>query len=434
MKREYEKKGAFAMNLLNVATAKKVKTFLNKLVVQNRRSKTYIGVKVEENKVTHSIRFDDILISLVSDFKSIANFKEMDVNMDDWFQAIGQVKKDEKEIQYLPVQTSSPILTLNTTSLDATISDRESSIYQWKNICNIYIAMALVNAINISNSVSGNGRLPVNSKVYFQIKDGELKILNTNDVILHQNVIPDIDGEDRIFALDNSYMSKLKQFLAGSNGVGDVSIAVYDNLLMFYYKTKEFEAQFICPYEETESVTKTFYALDRIMNTKYFGKLVTLNETDMLQKGLEYKVTWLYRSGKKTAKIHPKMLKEELDKFTNNSDKQDAFKRMDKAIELDYLSIANSVGKENLFIHRIMYQNYIATIQDLPYSIYLLSTKAEALMFGNNDEVLRFKTLFMLRKPKEELEPLTKQDLYVMENTKEEISLKEEDDDTFVPT
>lgn len=421
------------MNLLNMATAKKVKTFLNKFVTQTKRARTSLGVKVEEKKVIHSLQLDDVVVSAVSEFDSIANFKEMKINMDEWHNALGKISKDDKEIQYLPVQTTAPVLTLNTKSLTAVIDEKQPPVYQWNNICNIYVAMALVNAISISNVAAGNGRLPVNSKVYFQIKDGELKILNTNDVILHQNVIPDVDGDARIFALANSCIPKLKQFLAYGNGATDVSIAICENMMMFYYKTKEFEAQFITPFEENDDVEKTFRSLERIMNTKFYGKPITLDEEDMMERGFEYKVAWLYRSGKNTVKVHPKMLKAEWDKFVGTANKQEAYKNMDKAIELDYLGLAKATGKE-LFIHRILYQNYIAMIQTLPYSIYLLSTKADALMFGSNDEMLRFKTLFMLRKPKEEVAPLTDDDLNAMENTKEEISLKEEDDDTFVPT
>ena len=55
-------------------------------------------------------------------------------------------------------------------------------------------------------------------------------------------------------------------------------------------------------------------------------------------------------------------------------------------------------------------------------------------MFGSNDEEFRFKTLFMLRKPANPVAELTDEDLDEMENAKAEISLNEEDDDTFVPT
>ena len=132
---------------------------------------------------------------------------------------------------------------------------------------------------------------------------------------------------------------------------------------------------------------------------------------------------------------NPKLLKNELDKFTKNLDKHDAFKNLNKSlIELPYLSLSNSLQVDNLFINRIFYQNYISTIQDLPYAIYFLNTKAEALMFGSNDEEFRFKTLFMLRKPANPVAELTDEDLDEMENAKAEISLNEEDDDTFVPT
>lgn len=421
------------MNLLNIATAKKVKTFFNKFVSQARRSKTDLKIKITEDKVIHSLDFDGLRISAVSKFDSISNFREMTLNLDKWFCEIGKIGKDVKEIQYLPVQTGKPLITMNTQVLDVTINDKPDYTYIGQNICNIYVPMALINAINITNTVTTNGKLPVNTKVYFQIKDNEMKILNTNDIILHQNVIPDVDGENRIFSIDNSYIAKLKQFLAFNNGVGDISISVSENLIMFYYQTNEFEAQLTCPYEATNNTIKIFQALEKIMNTKWFGRPVTLDENDMLQAGIEAQVAWLFNT--KKGKQNPKKWKEELDKFTNNPDKQDAFKKLDKnVVELPYLSLAKSINTENLFINRILYQNYVAMIQDLPYSVYFLSTKAEALMFGSNDEEFRFKTLFMLRKPAEPIAELTEEDLEKMENAKEEISLKEEDDDTFVPT
>ncbi len=423
------------MNLLNMATAKKVKTFFNKLVSQARRSKTDFKVKVLENQVIHSMDFDDLRISVVANFDSISNFKEMSMNFEKWFNAIGSIGKNTDEIQYLPIQTGKTMLTMDTNALDAVIVSQPEANYIWENICNVYSSMALINAINITSSVTGNGKLPVNTKVFFQIKDNEMKVLNTNDVILHQNLISDVEGNEMIFAIDNNYISKLKQFLAYNNGINEVSISVCENMMMFYYyKANEFEVQLICPYESTDSTIKTFQALERIMNTKYFGRLVTLNEKDMFQSGVESQIAWLFQNKKSTTKLNPQMLKKELDKFTANPDKLDAYKKMDKAIELPYLSVAKSVGVDNLYINRIMYQNYVNMIQDLPYSIYFLSTKAEALMFGSNDEELRFKTLFMLRKPADPIVELTDEDLEVMENTKAEISLSEEDDDTFVPT
>lgn len=420
------------MNLLNIATAKKTKTFFNKFVSQARRSKTEVKVKVTEKQVVHSLDFENLRISAVADFDSVASFKEMSVNMDEWSSEIGKIKKGQDEIQYLPVQSGQTVLSLDAKVLNAIIEDKTEPNFVWNRICDVYVSMALINAINITNTVTTNGKLPVNNRVYFSIQNGELKILNTNDVILHQNVIPSVDGDNRIFAIDNSYISKLKTFLAFSNGVGDISISVCENMIMFCYKLKEFSAELICPFEEGLETEKIFHSLERIMNTKWFGKLVTLDEEDMLQSGIEYQVAWLMQNKKIQ---NPKLLKNELDKFTKNLDKHDAFKNLNKSlIELPYLSLSNSLQVDNLFINRIFYQNYISTIQDLPYAIYFLNTKAEALMFGSNDEEFRFKTLFMLRKPANPVAELTDEDLDEMENAKAEISLNEEDDDTFVPT
>lgn len=420
------------MNLLDMAVARKTKTFFNKFVAQAKRSKTDIKIKVSEREIVHSLDFDNLRISAVSNFNSVVTFKEMNVNMEEWYNEIGKIKKGQDEIQYLPVQSGQVILSLDSKVLKAKIEEKQEPNFVWKQICDVYVSMALVNAINITNTATSNGKLPVNSKVYFSIQNGELKILNTNDIILHQNIITSIDGEDRIFAIDNSYISKLKTFIAFCNGVGNITISICENMIRFCYKLKEFYAEFLCPFEEGSEVERVFRALERLMNTKWFGRKVTLDEEDMLQAGVEYQVAWLMQNKKIQ---NPKLLKAELDKFTNNSNKQDALKNMNKSlIDLPYLSLSKSLQIENLFINRILYQNYISMIQELPYSIYFLNTKAEALMFGSNDEELRFKTLFMLRKPAEPVAELTDEDLDEMENAKAEISLSEEDDDTFVPT
>ena len=83
-----------------------------------------------------------------------------------------------------------------------------------------------------------------------------------------------------------------------------------------------------------------------------------------------------------------------------------------------------------MYILRTLYTNYISSISEFDYMIYFLDTNAKALLFGYKDEMFSFKTLFMLRKPREIVENISDEDIKLEED---EI-IDNVDYDVFEPT
>ena len=58
----------------------------------------------------------------------------------------------------------------------------------------------------------------------------------------------------------------------------------------------------------------------------------------------------------------------------------------------------------------------MSAISDFDYEVYFLDTEAKALYFEHNDDFFSFKSLFMLRKPKEAILDISDEDIELEED------------------
>lgn len=418
--------------MMNVSIASKMKTFFNKFVTQAKRDKTLLSVIVHQDRIIHTCLFDDLRISAVCNFSAIQDYAPVIINYNDWYKRISNEK--EKEVQYMPLHmmNGGDKLAIGSDQFDTVASETEPC-YIWDEILSCE-PRPLADALAISNVVVGNGKMPFNSKIYFQVKDEKLKIINTNEIILNENTVNDIkQTKECIFSIDNAYISKLKTFMSFVSSHTKLTISICEGMIQFKCSNKNYDVDFVCPFGMDNNTTKIFETLDKILNSKWCGKLVTLNENDMFQDGLNDHISWLIQKKKK---ISSQLLKDELNKFNATADKKEAFKNLDKSIQNDfqYLNVSKAIGKDNVHIQKNLYLNYMASINEFNYQVYFLNTQAEALMFGGNDseDALKFKTLFMLRKPQEPIEDYSEEEIdnINLESDTENVL----DEETFEPT
>lgn len=404
--------------MFSITNLKKARTFYNKFVTSVKRNSLDIKIESFNNKLIHTIQFGKLGIRVLIQGDG-NDFAPITCNFGDWYTKL-DVDKTIKEIEV----TYNNGLYFNGSFVNSMPS--KSGNGSWIKLVEVD-ATVLNNSFYINAIVAGNGKLKVNSQTFFKFGHDGMKIINTNDIILQECVIPDIECEELILSIDNEYITNLKKWIMFANNMDFVNIYRLGNFIKFVAINDNITYEIIIPINADDSIKKTYYCLTSIIDRQYMGNKVILDETDMFQKSVEESIAMLLNSGKKIPK---KKLKDELDKFTKNPDKLDAYKKLDKMIDVQYLNISNSIGDENIYILRTLYQNFISAISEFDYSIYYLNTKVNALMFGFRDEMFSFKTIFMLRKPKEVIPEINDVDLEVDES--EEVIFVE--DDTFEPT
>lgn len=414
--------------MMDMSIAGKIKTFFNKFVTQAKRDKTFVSITAHQNEIIHSCIFDSLRVTATCNFTAVQDYSPVIVNFNEWLERIS--KEKEKEVQYMPLHLMNDEyrLAIGAEQLNATTENEAH--YIWEEIASCE-PKPVADGIAITNTLVSNGLMGYNNKVFFSIKDGELKMLNTNDVMLNQVTIDGMNHtEEFVFSIANSYISKMKTFFAYVSKNTKMTISVCENMIQFKCHNKAFDVELVCPFERTDETIKFYNALDRILNQKWRGTKIELDEDVMIQDGFNDHVAYLIQNKKKADLSR---LKSELDKFNATANKKEALKNVNKnVVDLPFLSVAKATGRENLYILRSLYFNYATSIREQKYLVYLLTAKAEAFMFGGgDDDSLKFKTLFMLRKQLEEVEELTDEEL---EKIKEPTPVVQVSDDTFEPT
>lgn len=404
--------------MFQLSNIKKARTFFNKFITSTKRNSTNIKVEVLNDIITHTIQFDKLGLRVLVEGEGI-DFTPVVCNFNDWYKNL-DLDKSVKELEVIYNNG----LYFNNNLIESQPS--KSGNGNWISLCEID-AMVLNNAFYINAVAASNGKLKVNSQTFFRLGNESVKIINTNDIILQECVIPNVSCDEFIFSINNEYIPILKKWIMFTNNLDFVNIYRLGNFVKFVANNDNISYEIICPINIGESINKVYNCLTHIIDCQYTGCKVTLNEDDMFQKSVEESIAMLLNGTKKVAR---KKIKEEFDKFSKNPDKIDAYKKLDKSIDVQYLNISSSVNDENIYILRTLYQSFISAINEFDYSIYYLNTKANALIFGFKDEMFSFKTIFMLRKPKEIIPEINNSDLEIDDS--EEIIVAEED--TFEPT
>lgn len=414
--------------MYEVSQLNKVKTFYNKFINAPKRASIDLKVELLNNTLIHTIQFGKLGLRVLVSGNNSNNFKPLVVNYDKWYNSLNSITKGTKEVE---ISTIDGNLSINNQNILLSFPSKSGKV-DWKKLATLN-SEAIDNAICINNVCNTNGKLSCNSKAFFSLEDNKLKIINTNDIILQESVIheAEMEVEDFIFAINNDYVSNMKKwFICANKDSMNVTIYKYGSFIKFtYISYEDILYEMIVPIEYGVDITNIYNTLNTLINQKWIGIKVELDESDMYQVAVEESIAELINSGKKISK---RTLKKELDEFTKNTNKIDAFKKLDtKTIDVPFLSLANSIGEKNVYILRTLYQNYISAISEFDYFVYYLNTKTKALIFGHSDEMFSFKTLFMLRKPKEIIAEISNEDL---EDIEQEEFIETQEDDIFEPT
>lgn len=410
--------------MYQVSYLKKTRTFYNKFIIAQKRSNVNIKIEALSDTLIHTIQFDKLGLRTLVTGTEYAKFEPHLMNFNEWHQSIEKIDKEVKEVEIFAQDDK---FIMNGENIPS--EKRPCNNISWKNFMTIN-AEALNNAICINSVCANNGKLNCNKKIFFCLNNEKLKIINTNDIILHESCIFNVNTEKEfIFAINNEYSSYIKKWLIFVNNYCmDLTVSQFKNFLRFQGKTENIIYEMILPIEISEENDKIYHSLNKLINKQWIGRKVELDDSDMYQVAVEETIATILASNKKVPK---RVIKKELEDFTKNPDKIDAFKKLDtKTIDVKFLSLSKSVGDENIYILRTLYQNYISSISEFDYLIYYLNTKANALIFGHNDDMFSFKTLFMLRKPKIAIVEISDEDLEKLE----EDSIEIYDEEIFEPT
>lgn len=412
--------------MYQLSKIKKAKTFYNKFITAQKRSSINIKVELLKDSLIHTIQFDKLGIRvLIKGDSQNLDFNPLNLNFDEWYQTIDLNQKNG--VKETSIEIVNGHFSMGGERILSTPT--KSGHVDWQELCSFNME-AFNNAFNINNVCANNGKLDCNNQIFFCLQDNMLKLLNTNEIILQESTILDVTlNSTLIFSIENSYTSNMKKyFLFANNNCMDISIFKFGNFIKFVCESDDENIyEMIVPIKEDKNITNIYNSLNKLINNKWVGTKVELNENDMYQVAVEEAVNTLLTSGKKVSK---KAIKTSLDTFTKSEDKVAAFKKLDKSIDVPFLSLSNSLNEDNLYILRTLYTNYISSISEFDYIIYFLNTNAKTLLFGYKDEMFSFKTLFMLRKPREIVESISDEDIKLEED---EI-IDNVDYDVFEPT
>lgn len=412
--------------MYQLSKIKKAKTFYNKFITAQKRGNINIKVELLEDSLIHTIQFDKLGIRvLIKGDSQNLDFNPLNLNFDEWYQTIDLNQKNG--VKETSIEIVNGHFSMGGERILSTPT--KSGHVDWQELCSFNME-AFNNAFNINNVCANNGKLDCNNQIFFCLQDNMLKLLNTNEIILQESTILDVTlNSTLIFSIENSYTSNMKKyFLFANNNCMDISIFKFGNFIKFVCESDDENIyEMIVPIKEDKNITNIYNSLNKLINNKWVGTKVELDENDMYQVAVEEAVNTLLTSGKKVSK---KAIKTSLDIFTKSEDKVAAFKKLDKSIDVPFLSLSNSLNEDNLYILRTLYTNYISSISEFDYIIYFLNTNAKTLLFGYKDEMFSFKTLFMLRKPREIVESISDEDIKLEED---EI-IDNVDYDVFEPT
>jgi hypothetical protein len=400
--------------MYNIKLLKKCRTFFNgEFVKADKRGSTDMKIEVKDGTLIHTVSFGSVGLRVSIEGETVEglndtsekNIPALKMSYLDWFNIFNTFPKGGK---YINISTDNDHLAFEAESIPFTPIKGCGEI-PWHQIA-VADSGLVNNAFCIASVSAGNGKTDFNNKAFFSIGDGKLKIINTNDIILQYSEIENVEGEDFIFGIENANIQMMKKWFKSANSIEDIFISMYGKFVRFMTKTDGILYEMIVPAIITDKVKDLCNCLDRIINAEWIGKKVELDEDDMYQVAVQETIAKLSVADKtKKKQIPKKTLNAELKKFTDNPNKIDAMKNLDKDIKekVEYLSLANSIDVPNLYIQKMLYQNYMSAISEFDVSIYYLDTKqTHALMFGNSDDIFSFKTLFMLRLPKEEVQEL----------------------------
>lgn len=411
--------------MYTVANLKKVKTFYNKFVTNIKRTSTNIKVEGFNGNLIHTIAFGLSALKVTLSGQD-EDFAPLSMIYNDWYNAFDQFKG----VKETDISVSNNTFKLGNEYLSC--EESNSNKFDWTTIANIQ-SEPFSYAILTNSVCAKQGKLLCNSYMYFCLKENTLNIINTNDIILQSSIVNDVEGDDIVFAIPNEFISTLKKWvmLANDSDVITLSSCSVNN---FNFLNLSFEGEngivyeMICPMVLGSEYDKTYNVLSKLINTQYMGKPVKLDENDMYQEMVNEAGHKLLTNGKKG--VTKKSIKKILDDYNKESDKVAAFKMIDnKIFDVTYLNLSKSVGDDNVYILRTLYTDYTNATSEFDTLVYYLSSKANALLFGHKDDMFEFKTLFMLRKPKEA----------IITEIPDEVEDEEEiivnnDDDTFEPT
>lgn len=412
--------------MYQLSKIKKARTFYNKFITSNKRELTTIKVELLDDNLIHTIQFDKLgLRVLVKGDSQDLEFNPLVLNFDEWYKTIDINQKNG--LKETSIEIVNDHISIGGERILSTQS--KSGHVNWQKLCSFNME-AFNNAFTINNVSVSNGKLDCNNQIFFCLQDNILKILNTNEIILQESCVFDVDSNSTlIFSIENVYTSNMKKyFLFANNNCMNISIFKYGNFIKFVCESDDENIyEMIVPIKEDTTIVNIYNSLNKLISHKWIGTKVELDENDMYQTSVEEAVNALFASGKKISK---KAIKKSLEIFTQSEDKVDAFKKLDKSIDVQFLNVSNSLKEDNLYILRSLYNNYISSINEFDYLVYFLNTNAKALLFGYKDEIFSFKTIFMLRKPKEIVSNILDED----NSLDEEEAIENVDYDVFEPT
>ena len=410
--------------MYQVSQLRKIRSHLNKFVTQTKRDMTKLKVESDGTKIVHTLSFG-LLGIRATVYGNGDKISPVTVAFLDWYKGFDNIAKGDKEIEIGSINNQ---LFFNQ---ERYISEEaKSGSATFANFATVDPTV-VNNGFFINNVCAGNGKLSVNNKIYFCFENELLKIINTNDIMLHSsNILNVICQENCTFAISNEYSSKMKTWFSCMNNAMKMNIAKTNTFVQFSCELDDVLYEMFVKMESDSSIEKTYHILDSLLNKKWRGVPVTLDMNEILQSTVEEAVAVLITSGKKVKK---RELKKQLDAFTASTNKVKMLKTLDKNIDISYLNISKSVEKENIYILRTLYQNYLTATNECKPTVYFLSTESEALMFGYQDDVFKFKTLFMLRKPKEAIAEISDEELENIVNSEEEV-IEVSEEEVFEPT
>ena len=414
--------------MFQMSLFREVRKYYNKFLTNVKRATTSLKLEIIDDSLIHTIAFGNMAIKATVKGDNTTNFAPQSVNFGEWYTSLDAEEKDGT----VDVTSEETGIMLGKTLLSSVYANSGSSV--WTPIA-VLSTELFSNSIVINNTCAKKGMLKCNCNTFIKISNNKCYIINTNDVLTHGNVF-DADIGEYLFGIPNEYMANLKKWLLFSNNESeDVELSicqmgVYSFLKLEFASDGEIIYETIFPIEISDSCKKAFNFLHKVINNNTWGKTpIDFDESDMYEVCVKEGFSMLVESGKTFDK---KTIKKQFDAFVKEKDKAVAFRKKDykelkDKIDTTYLSVAKSIGEDNLYILRTLYTDFMSAISDFDYEVYFLDTEAKALYFEHEDDFFSFKSLFMLRKPKEAILDISDEDIEL----EEEIQI---DFEVFEPT
>lgn len=368
---------------------KKVRTYFNKLIASTKRSSTKLKLECSNGNLVHTLQMGMLGIKVGLSTNN-PMFSPKLISYGDWYDWLN-TKVDD-----VVITSTNDTLYFNQ---DEILSENTiSGNAKWNGMFKVSGDM-LNNGFSINSVCAKNGKYDCNSYMFFQLKDNELSILNSNDIILQKSTM-EADGFDIKFSISNEYIAMLKKWINQSTvSVDDIIVSVNDarTFMKMDYEMDDLSFEIIFPIQTGNYCDKVITTFNNIISRTYSKKSITLNMDKMLEDSVEENYNNLMMSEKKSD-VDKKNIQKEYDAFKTSKTKS---LRGMKSFDIPYLKISSIVNMDNVYIHRTLLQDFLKETSQFSLDYYNLETKTIGLYIEGLDdgEMVKSQTLFMLRKP-----------------------------------